>query len=135
MARTKGLNVHGTTSDSAAQPQWLGTGYTFFPYAADHSGQWWVLRLNHGFPEHDLYSVFIDGSPGPDITADPDNASPLIAGVASLQPYNRAAAEPKLDADTAAAVVQAVSPYVNYGSEHDDPCIFCSNDDDGMLRI
>jgi hypothetical protein len=135
MARTKGLHVHGTTIDSAAQPQWLRTGYTFFPYAAHHSGQWWVLRLNHGFPEHDLYTVFIDGSPAADISADPDNATPLIAGVASLRPYNRAAAEPQLDAETAAAVVQAVSPHVNYGSEHDDPCIFCSNDDDGMIRI
>jgi hypothetical protein len=127
--------VTGTAIDSAARPQWLRTGYAFFPYAADHCDQWWVLRLNHGFPEHDLYTGFIDGSPAADITADPDNPSPLIAGVASLQPYHSAAAEPQLDAETAAAVVQAVSPYVNYGSEYDDACIFCSNDDDGMIRI
>jgi hypothetical protein len=25
-------------------------------------------------------------------------------------------------------VVQTVSGYVNYGSEHDDPCLFCSED-------
>ena len=135
MARSKRSHVTGTAIDTAAQPQWLRTGHRFFPYAAHHSGQWWVLRLNHGFPEHDLYTVFIDGRPAADITADPDNASPLIAGVASLRPHHRAAAEPQLDADAAAAVLQAVSPYVNYGSEHDDPCIFCSNDDDGMLRV
>jgi len=31
-------------------------------------------------------------------------------------------------------VVQAVSRYVNYGSEHDDPCIFSSEDYDPMTR-
>jgi hypothetical protein len=87
-----------------------------------------VLRLNHGFPEHDLYTLFIDSSPAADITADPHNPSSLIAGVASLQPHNRAVAEPELDAETAVAVVQAVSPYVNYGSEHHEPCIVCSDD-------
>ena len=94
-----------------------------------------MLRLNHGFPDHDMYTVFIDGSPAADITANPDDPSPLIAGVASLKPYDPAAAEPVLDADTAAAVVTAVSRYVNYGSEHDDPCIFCSEDYDPMVRI
>ena len=135
MARTKGLHVDRTAIDTTAQPQWLRTGYKFFPYAAHHSGQWWVLRINHGFPEHDLYTLFIDGSPAADITATPDDPSPLIAGVASLKPYDPAAAEPQLDDETAAALVKAVSRYVNYGSEHDDPCIFCSEDYDGMTRI
>jgi hypothetical protein len=135
MAPTKGLHVDSTAIDTAARPQWLRTGYKFFPYAAHHSGQWWVLRLNHGYPEHDLYTLFIDGSPAADITANPDDPSPLIAGVGSLKPFDSAAAEPQLDAETAAAVVQAVSPYVNYGSEHDDPCIFCSEDYDPMARI
>jgi hypothetical protein len=135
MARTKGLQVDSTAIDTTAQPQWMRTGYKFFPYAAQHSGQWWVLRLNHGFPEHDMYTVFIDGRPAADITANPDDPSPLIAGVASLKPLDRAAAEPELDAETAAAVVKVVAPYVNYGSEHDDPCIFCSEDYDPMARI
>jgi hypothetical protein len=135
MARSKRSHVTSTAIDTAAQPDWLRTGYTFFPYAAYYSGQWWVLRLNHGFPEHDLYTVFIDGSPAADISADPDNASPLIAGVASLPALQLRGAEPQLDADAAAAVVQAVSPYVSYGSEHDDPCIFCSEHYDGMIRI
>jgi hypothetical protein len=89
------------------------TGYGFFPYAAQYSGQWWVLRLNHGFPEHDMYTVFIDGSPVADITASPEEPSPLVAGAASLQPFDSAAAEAQLDAETAAAVVQAGSRYVN----------------------
>ena len=135
MAPTKGLHVDGTAIDTAAQPQWSRTGYKFFPYAAQHSGQWWVLRLNHGFPEHDMYTLFIDGSPAADITAKPDDPSPLVASVALLKPYDDAAAEPALDAETATAVVQAVSRYVNYGSEHDDPCLFCSEDYDPMTRI
>jgi hypothetical protein len=135
MARTRGLQVDGTAIDTAAQPQWSRTGYKFFPYAANYSGQWWVLRLNHGFPEHDLYTVFIDGRPAANITANPDDPSPLLAGVASLKPFDRAGAEPVLDAETAAAVVKGVSAYVNYGSEHDDPCIFCSKDYDPMVRI
>ena len=134
MACTRGLQ-DGTAIDTAAQPQWSRTGYTFFPYAANHSGQWWVLRLNHGFPEHDLYTVFIDGRPAANITANPDDPSPLLAGVAALKPFDRAGAEPVLDAETAAAVVKGVSAYVNYGSEHDDPCIFCSKDYDPMVRI
>jgi hypothetical protein len=132
MAPTKGLHVDSTAIDTAAQPQWLRTGYTFFPYAAHHSGQWWVLRLNHGFPGHDLYTLFIDGSPAADIT---DNPSPLVAGVGSLKPYDGAAAEPQLDDEEAAAVVKAVARYVNYGNEHDDPCLFCSEDYDPMARI
>jgi hypothetical protein len=130
MVRTKGLHVN-----MAAQPQWLRTGYKFFPYAAHYSGQWWVLRFNHGFPEHDLYTVFIDGSPAADITANPDNPPPLVASVAALQPFDHGAAEPQLDAQTAAAVIRAVSRCVNYGSEHDDPCVFCSEDYDPMARI
>jgi hypothetical protein len=135
MAPTKVLHVDGTAIDTAARPQWLRTGYKFFPYAAHHSGQWWVLRLNHWFPEHDMYTVFIDGSPAADITANPNDASPLIASVGSLKPSDRAVAEPELDAETAADVVEAVSRYVTYGSEHNDSCIFCSEDDDPMTRI
>jgi hypothetical protein len=124
-----------TAIDEAAQPHWLRTGYKFFPYAARQSGQWWVLRLNHGFPEHDLYTLFVDGRPAVDVTGSPDHSSALVRSVASLRPYDPAADEPTLDADTAATVVGPVSSYVNYGSEHDDPCVFCSDDHDGMARL
>jgi hypothetical protein len=124
-----------TAIDEAAQPHWLRTGYKFFPYAARQSGQWWVLRLNHGFPEHDLYTLFVDGRPAVDVTGSPDHSSALVRSVASLRPYDPAADEPTLDADTATTVVGPVSSYVNYGSEHDDPCVFCSDDHDGMARL
>ena len=54
--------------DPWVQPAWRRTGYKFFPYAARHGGQWWVLRFNYCFPEHDLYTVFIDGCAAVDVT-------------------------------------------------------------------
>jgi hypothetical protein len=124
-----------TAIDEAAQPHWSQTGYRFFPYAAEQSGQWWVLRLNYGFPEHDMYTLFVDGKPAVDITGDPDHNSALVRSIASLRPYDPAVGEPTLKADTAAAVVRTISHYVQYGSEHDDPCMFCSEERDGMVRI
>ena len=121
--------------DEAAQPHWLRTGYKFFPYAAKESGHWWVLRLNHGFPEHDLYTLFVDGRPAVDVTGSAEHSSALVRSIASLRPYDPAVGEPTLQADTAASVVGTVSRYVNYGSEHDDPCVFCSDDHDGMARL
>lgn len=121
--------------DTTARPYWQRTGYRFFPYAAQQSGHWWVLRLNHGFPEHDMYTLFIDGQAVADITGDDGHQSPLVASLASLRPYDPASTEPELDADMAANVVSKVSPYVNYGSESGEPCDFCSDDYDGMSRI
>jgi hypothetical protein len=124
-----------TAIDDDVQPHWLRTGYKFFPYAAEQSGQWWVLRLNHGFPEHDMYTLFADGRPAVDITGNPDHLSALVRSIASLRPYDPTAEEPTLDADTATTEVRTVSHYVDYGSEHEDPCTFCSDDHDGMVRV
>ena len=101
----------------------------------NNPAKWWVLRLNYGFPDHDLYTLFVDGRPAVDITGSADHSSALVRGVAALRPYDPAAAEPTLEADTATTVVGTVSRYVNYGSEHGDPCIVCSDDHDGMARI
>jgi hypothetical protein len=124
-----------TAIDDAVQPHWLRTGYKFFPYAAEQSGQWWVLRLNHGFPEHDMYTLFADGRPAVDITGNPDHFSALVRSIASLRPYDPTAEEPTLDADTATTAVRTVSHYVDYGSEHEDPCTFGSDNHDGMVRV
>ncbi len=112
----------------------MRTGYKFFPYAATQSGQWWVLRLNHGFPEHDMYTLFVDGKPSVGITGSPDDPSALVRSIASIKPHGPEAEESTLDAATAATVVTTVARYVNYGSEHDDPCISCSDEHDGMAR-
>ena len=123
-------------SIATAQPQWLRTGYKFFPYAAQESGQWWVLRLNYGFPEHDMYTLFVDGRPAVDITGSADHSSALVRGIATLRWADPGATEPTLEADTAATVVQTVARYVAYGSEHDDPCFFCCGDgEDGMAPM
>ena len=134
-SRDESAGVTSPAIDETVQPHWLRTGYKFFPYAAPESGQWWVLRLNYGFPEHDMYTLFVDGKPTVDITGSPDHASALVRSIASLSPYDPTADEPSLEEDTAATVVGPVSRYANYGSEHDDPCIFCSDDHDGMTRM
>ncbi|MCV7258801.1 hypothetical protein [Mycobacterium shimoidei] len=135
MHRGDELPADSSSIDKSARPHWLRTGYRFFPYAAQHDGQWWVLRFNHGFPEHDMYTLFVNGRPVADITGDPGRPAPLVASVGSLRPYDAEADEPVLEPSTAAAVVGSVARFVNYGSEHDDPCIFCSGDLDGMTRI
>lgn len=103
--------------DTTAQPRWRRTGYRFFPYAAELSGTWWVLRLNPGFPEHDMYTLFVDGHAAADLTIDPD-----LNLAADLAP------------EVATDVVRTVAGYVNYGTERDDACDFCSGDYDGMTR-
>src|ERR1700757_5132208 len=97
--------VRSAAIDAAADPQWLRTGYKFFPYAARQSGQWWVLRLNHGFPEHDMYTLFVDGKAAVDVTGSADHSSALVRSIAPLRPYDPAAGEPTLEADEAATVV------------------------------
>ncbi|OBJ32184.1 hypothetical protein [Mycolicibacter virginiensis] len=115
-----------------ARPHWLRTGYRFFPYAAQQSDQWWVLRFNFGFPEHEMYTLFVDGNPATDVTGNPASPAPLIASIGALRPSDSETDESTLDPDTAARVVKAVAPYADYGSEYGAPCVFCSGDRDGM---
>lgn len=119
----------GPTIDTDARPSWHRTGYKHFPYAARQSGHWWVLRANYGFPEHDMYTLFIDNQAVADVTADPGHPLPLVASIASLNMTCPDPVIPALDGDTAAAVVSTVAAYVDYGSEHGDPCVFCSSDE------
>ena len=114
--------------DLDATPRWRRTGYRFFPYAARQSGSWWVLRRNHGFPEHDSFTLFVDGNAVVDLTGDRTSTFPLLAGVAELNEPTM----PQLDPAVAESVVRTVAAYVNYGSERAAPCDFCSTDDDGM---
>ena len=67
--------------DPAAQPAWMRTGFKFFPYAPRQSGQWWVLRFSYDFPEHEMYTLFIDGRAAADITADAGSPIPLTVRV------------------------------------------------------
>jgi hypothetical protein len=122
--------ARGVTIDTDSTPEWLRTGYTFFPYAALQAGQWWVLRINC-FPEHDLVTLFIDGSVAADVTAGPDDARPLVAGIGRLMStWSQNATElPMMSLELARRVIGAVAEFVNYGSEWGDSCIWCGSDD------
>ena len=126
------MSATRVTIDANVLPEWKRTGYTHFPYAANQSGRWWVLRRNFGFPEHDMYTVFVDGRAAADVTGDVNAGAPLVASIGAL--HSTESDRASLDVDTAAAVVRGVSAYVNYGSETGDPCTFCSDDRDGMTR-
>lgn len=113
----------------ATRPPWRRTGFLYYPYAAQLAGAWWVLRMNHGFPEHDMYTLFIDGAPVADITAG-SGSSPFEASVARLDPSP--AGVPPLKAAAARAAVATVARFADYGSEHGDPCDYCFRDKDGF---
>ncbi|WP_405165513.1 hypothetical protein OG203_10645 [Nocardia sp. NBC_01499] len=93
-----------------ARPEWRWTGNTYFPVAALVDGRWWVLRLN-SFPDHALYTLFIDGAPRFDV----DDA-PSTWG----RPLDPSA--PRLESDTAKAVLAPVEDFVAYGSEVGQAC-------------
>lgn len=86
-----------------------------------------MLRLNVGFPEHDMYTLFVDGRAAADITASPDHRLPLLASIGALRWPSADPAIAMLDGASAAAVVSTVAGYADYGSEHGDPCLFCSS--------
>lgn len=118
--------------DTSVRPLWVRTGYKFFPYAAQQAGQWWVLRFNVGFPEHDMYTIFADNQVAGDVTGNPDSSVPLIASIGALDPLVRDELEEMMDPTEARAVVERVARFVDYGSERGDPCVFCANDRDGL---
>lgn len=118
--------------DTSVRPLWARTGYKFFPYAAQQADHWWVLRFNVGFPEHDMYTIFVDNQVAGDVTGDPDSSVPLIASIGALS--SSLPQEPMLDSATARAVVDGVARFVDYGSERGESCVFCSDDRDALTR-
>jgi hypothetical protein len=120
--------------DGSVRPAWVRTGYKFFPYAAQQADQWWVLRFNVGFPEHDMFTVFVDGQVAGDVTGDVDSSVPLVASIGALNPNPSTAQEPMLEAETARGVVDGVAKFVDYGSEQGQPCVFCADDRDALTR-
>jgi hypothetical protein len=113
----------------SAVPCWMRTGYKYFPYAARQSDQWWVLRANYCFPEHDLVTLFVDGRAVGDITASDQDTRPLAASIAALDPIvpSRNRDIPAMPAEQAESAVATVAAYVEHGSELDlpDPCDLC----------
>jgi hypothetical protein len=115
--------------DPAVEPQWLRTGYRFFPYAAWQDGRWWVLRVNYGFPEHDFATLFIDGAARADVTGDAKDGRPLVSSIGRLRmtDSHNAIELPLMAPGLAHDVVDAVAEFVNYGSEVGDPCDWCGD--------
>lgn len=101
--------------ESQAQPQWRGTGHRKFPLAAGVDGHWWVLRLNP-FPDHSLWTLFIDGVARYDL----DDAPPSWGVLAP-------ASAPPLDPWTADSLLAPLRGFTVYGSEAGKPCddLFC----------
>jgi hypothetical protein len=110
-------------------PNWLRTGYRYFPYAAWQSYQWWVLRANYCFPEHDLVTLFIGSRAVADITAADEDTRPLVASIAALDPILpfRKREIPAMPDGLAESAVSGVAAYVSHGSEFDpaDLCDLC----------
>jgi|HigsolmetaAR201D_1030396.scaffolds.fasta_scaffold20150_2 hypothetical protein len=93
-----------------ARPRWRQTGNARFPVAALVDDRWWVLRLN-SFPDHPLWTLFVDGLPRFDL----DEVPPSWGW-----PADRSA--PVLEPGVAGRVLAPVSAFVAYGSEVGQPC-------------
>ena len=114
----------GIDAVRAAVPDWRRTGFRYFPYAAVVDGARWVLRVNHGFPEHDLLTLFVDGAAVADVTPGA-GSSPFETSLAGLAPLG-GGREPMLEPVAARAAIAAVAAFADYGSENGDPCLCCS---------
>ncbi|MFF4105000.1 hypothetical protein [Streptomyces sp. NPDC001903] len=93
-----------------ARATWHDTGTSVFCWAARADGRWWVLRLNH-FPEHPLYTLFIDGQVVGDVDDVPDTWR--------LRPR---AALAVLSASERAEVLALMAGLGPYGAEAGTPC-------------
>lgn len=91
-------------------PDWRRTGHATFPTAAKVGGEWWVLRVN-AFPDHPLWTLFVDGQRRFDL----DDAPPA---------WGRHAGDllPRLADGEAREAVGPVESFVAYGSEVGRPC-------------
>ncbi|MGV9821702.1 hypothetical protein [Nocardia xishanensis] len=93
-----------------ARPRWSRTGDAHFPVAASVDGSWWVLRLNC-FPDHPLWTLFVDGLRRFDI----DDTPPEWG-----KPSDRSA--PALEDESVEEILRPVRNFVAYASEIGDPC-------------
>lgn len=90
---------------------WHDTGTGVFCYAARAEGHWWVLRLND-FPEHPLYTLFIDAQVVGDLHDDP----------AVWQQLPPSGALPALAGPERAEVLHLMAGLGPYGAETGTPC-------------
>lgn len=93
-----------------ARPSWRRTGDPYFPVAALVDGRWWVLRVN-SFPDHPLWTLFVDGERRFDV----DDAPPAWGRPADPS-------LPRLDGELVGEVLAPVEGLIAYGSEVGQPC-------------
>ncbi|MFJ9777925.1 hypothetical protein ACIRVF_42920 [Kitasatospora sp. NPDC101157] len=93
-----------------ARVTWHDTDTAVFPYAARADGRWLVLRLND-FPEHPLYTLFIDAQ----VICDMDD----VPVTWRLSPR---ATLPVLTAPGRAEVLRLMAGLGPYGAEAGTPC-------------
>ncbi|MFE6858310.1 hypothetical protein [Nocardia sp. NPDC057668] len=92
------------------RPAWRLTWSPCFPVAAMVEGHVWVLRLN-GFPDHPMWTLFVDGTRRFDVEAMPESwGRPLRIGTRPAGPR------------AARRMLAGVREYTVYGSEVGDPC-------------
>ena len=104
-----------TRPELNAHPRWLGTGNSYFPVVASVDGHWWVLRLNN-FPDHPMWTLFVDGARRFDLDDEPECWGNLPIGTTS-----------EVDAPTVREALGPISTFLAYGSEVGQPCdgLFC----------
>lgn len=97
---------------------WLDTGTGVFRYAARVGTRWWVLRLND-FPEHPMFTLFIDAQPIGDL----DDLPPTWR-------IGRDNALTRMTAPERARVLRLMAGLAPYGSETGRRCTgdWCSCD-------
>lgn len=97
------------------RPHWRRTGNVCFPHAAHMFGSWWVLRIN-GFPDHPLYTLFVDQVGQRDLEDLPRRwGSPDSVAGAQLEGADQL------------AVLEGLEKLEIYGSERGEPCqgLYC----------
>lgn len=91
---------------------WHRTDTPVFVYAARVDDTWWVLRRN-GFPDHPLFTLFVDGAVVGDVEDVPARAPAWDLDTA---------ARPALTAERRDDVLAVMRGLERYGSEVGSPC-------------
>jgi len=99
-----------------ARLRWMRTGDAYFPAAAEVDGVWWVLRIN-SFPDHPLWTLFVDGVRSRDVDLGQEPPGWDIP-----DPEN-----PPMDGATVEGVLAPIVSFIAYGSEVGQACdnMFC----------
>ncbi len=94
----------------SARPEWFRVESHVFVFAGFESGRTWALRLNN-FPEHALYTLFVDAQVVGDLEDLPTGWG--------LDPLDEV---PVLDRYRRSSFLESVAELGPYGTELDDPC-------------